>query len=119
MIFNWQGSGKKVRLRPPDTGPIFENHGLPDHETRFYQKGIAETNGNLAWDTTPIHDKQKADQDYQPDRLNFFTTYLTFAIIVIIIMANSYMRKGAAGSRASDPKFREVELPAPLRIKLL
>jgi hypothetical protein len=28
------------------------------------------------------------------------------------------MRKGAAGSNGLDPKFRRVELPAPLRIKL-
>jgi hypothetical protein len=29
------------------------------------------------------------------------------------------MRKGAAGSSGNDPKFRRVELPAPLRMSLL
>ena len=52
------------------------------------------------------NNNEKADQDYHPDRLKFFTTYLTFAIIMLIIVANSYMRKGAAGSQARDPKFR-------------
>ena len=70
------------------------------------------------WDTTPTNDKRKADLDYQPDRLKLFVFILTFAIKTLIIMAISYMRKGAAGSFVVILSSAS-ELPALLRMSLI
>lgn len=67
---------------------------------------------------TTQNDTQKADLDYQPDRLKLFVFILTFAIKTFIIMAISYMRKGAAGSFLVILSSAS-ELPALLRMSLI